>query len=38
VRNLKFLVGNVITDGDINFAAQQLTKELSMALYALETL
>jgi hypothetical protein len=38
VRNLKFLAGNVITDGDINSVAQHLTKELSMALYTLETL
>ena len=38
VRNLKFLSGNAITDGDINSATQQLTKELSMAFYALRTL
>jgi hypothetical protein len=38
VRNFKFLAGNVITDGDINSVAQHLTKELSMALYALGTL
>jgi hypothetical protein len=38
VRNLKFLAGNVITDGDIISVAQHLTKELSMALYALGTL
>ena len=38
VRNLKFLAGNVITDGDINSVAQHLTKKLSMALYALGTL
>jgi hypothetical protein len=34
-RNLKFLAGNVITEGDIHSVAQHLTKELSMALYGL---
>jgi hypothetical protein len=38
VRNLKFLPGNVITDGDINSVAQHLTKQLSMALYTLGAL
>jgi hypothetical protein len=34
VRNLKFLAGNVIANGDTNSVAQRPTKELSMALYA----
>jgi hypothetical protein len=38
VKNLKFLAGDVITDGDINSGAQHLTKELSVTLYALGTL
>jgi hypothetical protein len=38
VRNLKFLTGNVLTDGDINTVAQHLREELSMPLYALRTL
>jgi hypothetical protein len=33
--NLKFLAGNVITEGDIHSVAQHLTKELSMALSGL---
>jgi hypothetical protein len=38
VRNLKFLAGAVITNGDIHCVAQHLTKELSMALYTLGAL
>ena len=38
MRNLKFLASNVITEGDIDSVAQHLRKEVSMVLYALETL
>jgi hypothetical protein len=32
--NLKFLPGNMITDGDIKTVAQRLREDLSKALYA----
>jgi hypothetical protein len=38
VRNLKFLTGNVLTDGDIKTVAQHLGEKLVIALNAPKTL
>lgn len=38
MKNLKFLIGNVLTAGDIKAVAQHLGEELSMVFYLLETL